>query len=75
MTKLEQQNDSLNAQLDELLESSRQARKELQEVKESENVDSDAPMDTSSSDSNNQKENDWSPVQAFEYTAWLFNPV
>lgn len=58
MTKLEQQNDSLNAQLDELLESSRQARKELQEVKESENVDSDAPMDTSSSDSNNQKEND-----------------
>jgi hypothetical protein len=31
MTKFEQQNDSLNAQLDDLLESSRQTRKELQE--------------------------------------------
>lgn len=58
MNKLEEQNDSLNAQLDELLESSRQTRKELQQQNESELMETDNLTDSSNSDSHKPKQTD-----------------
>ena len=55
MTKLEQQNDSLYAQLDDLLESSRQARRELQEQNNSA-ADNDSVMDCTENKTENDKD-------------------